>query len=195
MLRFTAVLVTILIVGCKYSTTKTSYWDSQKDQFKYRNKTKFRSDSALRAELPSLKMVDDSLFRKIIKRPVYLYSWQERSRVTNEFTVVVENVDWGLHTYYFVLDKGDSLISFKYIAGMYGEGNALFEESSKFVGKDTIAMFRTFARWSDSSINKNVEYHFQSLDTSFFDKNNRIQTIYRDVTLENIETDDSLNTE
>lgn len=195
MLRFTAVLVTVLIVGCKYSTTRLSYWNSQKDQFKYLNKTEFRSDSALRAELPSLKMVDDSLFRKILKRPVYLYSWQERSKVTNEFTVVVDGVDWGLHTYYFVLDKRDSLICYKYIAGMYGEGDAWYEESAKFVRKDTIAMFRTLVGRSDNGINENIEYHVQALDTSFFHKNNRIQTIYKDVVLENIETEDSLHTE
>ena len=108
MLRFTAVLVIILIVGCKSPPTKMSYWESQKDQFKYRNKTEFRSDSILQADLPSLKIVNDSIFRRITERPVYLYSWQERSKATNEFTVVVDYGERGLYTYYFVLDKRDS---------------------------------------------------------------------------------------
>lgn len=144
----------VLFVSCNAPTSPFSYWAGQKENFKYRNKIEFRSDSALQSDLPHLKKITHPLFEKINAKDVFLYSWQERDVTKNEFTVIKDNGEYGLSTYYFVLDKKDSLVSFEEIAGKENEGNYWFEKSANFSGKDTIFTFRSLAQGYDIETQK-----------------------------------------
>jgi len=128
----------IALVGCKSPISPSSYWDQQKGNFRYLNKTEFVCDSVLRADLHNLKMSSHPIFKKITPLPVYLYSWQDRESETNEFTVIEDRGAYGLKIYYLTLDKKDSLISYEWIAGQDDEMDRNYMKRSKLSGMDTI---------------------------------------------------------
>ncbi|MGZ8537778.1 MAG: hypothetical protein ACXWV9_05900, partial [Flavisolibacter sp.] len=78
------------------------------------------------------------MFINIANTPLYLYSWQNRDKKNNEFTIIKDDGEHGLKIIYFILDKKDSLISSTQIAGRGGEGGFLFETRSKFLSKDSL---------------------------------------------------------
>ena len=132
------ILILCLISCSNQKPSQTSYWEKHKDNFRYNNKTEFLSDSTLRADYKKLNKSNHRLFDKITGDPAYLYSWQERDKDKNEFTIINDDGERGLKIFYVILDKKDSLISSSQIAGMGGEGGYLFETRSEFINKDTL---------------------------------------------------------
>lgn len=145
----------ISFASCDDSTTSaSSYWEKQKDNFKYQNKTEFVSDSALRADLVYLKKISYPLLGKRKTDTVYLYSWQERDKTKNEFTVIEDEGEYGLSIYYLILDKKDSVISSTRIAGKDFEGSYWFNTKGVFTSKDTILTTQSLALGYDSATNR-----------------------------------------
>ncbi|HEU4471250.1 MAG TPA: hypothetical protein VFR58_09210 [Flavisolibacter sp.] len=118
----------------------------QKTGFRYFDKKEFVSDSLLRAEYKTFNTLRHPLFERIMGSKVYLYSWQERDKSKNEFTVVGDDGELGLKIFYFILDKKDSLLSWKQVSGAGGEGGYLFETSSRFISRDTLLSLGSITR-------------------------------------------------
>jgi len=138
-MRFLTLLIFLSFLGCRsFPKNQSSYWETQKGNFKYQNKIKFESDSILRADQKTLKKFNHPLFNSTIGNSVYLYSWQDRDKSKSEFTVIDDRGERGLAIHYYILNKWDSLLSCTQIAGKGLEGGYSFETSSKFVSHDTI---------------------------------------------------------
>ena len=155
-------LVTSLIILCLFSCTnliknQSSFWETQKGNFKYHSKNQFVSDSILRADYKTLKKFKHPLFDSITGNQVYLYSWQERDKTKNEFTVINDDGELGLKVYYFILDKKDSLLSWTQIAGKGIEGGYSFETRSKFISNDTILNIGAITQLWDFDKQKRME--------------------------------------
>jgi hypothetical protein len=148
-MRLLTIIMLVVLVGCKSPTSPSSYWESQKGNFRYLNKNEFVSDNTLRADLRNLKMSSHPIFRQVTDTAVYLYSWQERDSTKNEFTVIDDEGEYGLNIYYYILDKKDSLISYEWIAGRDSEGEEGFMKRSMLAGKDTILTLRYSASGYD----------------------------------------------
>lgn len=136
-----------------------SFWETQKNNFKYHNKIEFVSDSLLWSDFKAntFQQISHPLFNSIIGDPVYLYSWQSRDTTKNEFTVIKHDGELGLKMFYFILDKKDSLISWTQIGGKGNEGGYWFETRSKFISKDTILKVGAITQWWDFEKEKNME--------------------------------------
>src|SRR5688572_10929744 len=130
-------ILIICLISCSNHKQSQSNWEKQESNFKYQDKTEFIIDSSLRATYKQLPKADIDIFGKKADN-VYLYSWQSRDNTKNEFTIIKDEDEHGLHMYYLFLDKKDSLISSTKIAGMGGEGGFLFESRSKFLNKVTL---------------------------------------------------------
>jgi hypothetical protein len=126
-----------------------SFWETQKNNFKYRNKKEFISDSILLADFKanSFKKIRHAMFDSIIGNPGYLYSWQDRDITKNEFTIINDDGELGLKIFYFILDKKDSLLSWTQIGGKGSEGGYWFETRSKFMGHDTLLNLGAITKW------------------------------------------------
>jgi len=138
-MRSSIYIITILFLSCNSSTSrKSSYWEQKKDDFKYVNKKEFISDSTLKAEFESLKTISHPIFDTTLRSKVYLYSWQDRDKTKNEFTVVKDDGELGLKIFYFILDKKGNLISWTQIGGKGSEGGYWFETWTTIKNNDTL---------------------------------------------------------
>lgn len=145
----------LVLISCNNNKQEPqSFWQQQKDKFKHQQKTIFVSDSVLRSEFASLKMMIHPMFDSLFYGPVYLYSWQERDGTKTEFTVVEDNDERGLTLFYFILDKNDKPLSVTQIAGAGREADMLFETSSKFISHDTIINYGSITKWYDLEARK-----------------------------------------
>ena len=147
------ILIICLISCSNQKQSESSYWESQKSNFKYQDKTEFQIDSTLRTTYKQLPKANHALFGKTVDNKVYLYSWQNRFRKYNEFTVIRDYGEHGLQIYYCILDKKDSLISSTHIAGSAGEGGLLYEARSKFLSKDSLLNITSVTMKLNSEMN------------------------------------------
>ena len=97
------------------------------------------------------------MFDSIIGAPGYLYSWQDRDSIKNEFTIILDDGELGLKIFYFILSKNDSLLSWKQIGGKGSEGGYWFETRSKFLSNDTLLNIGAITQWLDFDKQKNME--------------------------------------
>jgi len=149
----------LFIVSCNSLTKKqTSFWESQKLNFKHQNKSEFVSDSILQAEYKTFKKVKHPLFDSLFSsNPVYLYSWQDRDKTKNEFTVIDDDGELGLKIFYFILDKSDKPISVTQIGGKGSEAFYWFETRSRFISKDTILNIGAITKFYDNIKRQKME--------------------------------------
>lgn len=150
-MRLQILIIVLLFISCYGLTKKNSFWETQKTNFKYQNKKEFVSDSLLWAdfEANSFKKLSHPMFDSIIGHPGYLYSWQNRDTTKNEFTIINDDGELGLKIFYFILDKKDSLLSWKQIGGKGIEGGYWFETRSKFITPDTLLNIGAITQWLD----------------------------------------------
>lgn len=138
-MRLILAIIILVIVSCSHSPAgTTSYWEKEKRNFKYRNKTNFFLEDSLQSELKTLKKVPLRLRPWIDS--VYLYSWQERDPTKNEFTVVGIEGQYGPSIFYLIFDKKDSLLSFTRIAGTDDSGNIWRSYGATFFSIDSFYM-------------------------------------------------------
>jgi hypothetical protein len=157
-MRLTTIIISILFIACNGSKKQpSSFWEQQKGNFKYHNKKEFLSDSLLIAEYKSLKQSSDSLFEDLHSNHVYLYSWQERDKTKNEFTVIKDAGELGLKIFYFIVDKNDSLLSWTQIASRGGEAGVSFETSSRFISRDTMLNIGAITQAYDFKRQQNMD--------------------------------------
>ena len=153
-----------------------SFWETQKPAFKYQNKIEFVSDSILRADYKNFKTIKHPLFDSIVGDKVYLYSWQDRNKTTNEFTVINDDGELGLKIFYFIFNKKDSLLSWKQIAGKGGEGGYWFETRTKLLNMDTMLNIGAVTQIFD--FNQMKELKTKKGDTTFsyliIDRNGKV---------------------
>lgn len=130
----------IVITSCNNNKQKPqSFWQQQKDKFKYKQKNEFVSDSFLYKEYTTLTRMRHPLFDSLFSnQPVYLYSWQDRDETKTEFTIVKDAGELGLKMFYVILDKDDKPLSITQIAGTGFEGGYIFETNSKWISRDTM---------------------------------------------------------
>ena len=105
------------------------------------------------------------MFDSILGDKVYLYSWQDREKTKNEFTVINDDGELGLKIFYFILDKKDSLLSWKQIGGKGSEGGYWFETRTKLLNKDTMLNIGAITQWLD--FDKMKELKIKKGDTTF----------------------------
>lgn len=134
-MRIILLLIIMELFGCNNSTGVDSYWESQRGDFKYRNKTEFFIDTEMKNDLSVFKKVKLPLEKWIDS--VYLYSWQERDPSKNEFTVIGLEGKYGPALFYVIMDKKDSLISSFRMAGTDDEGNGTQILGTVFFAKDS----------------------------------------------------------
>jgi len=159
-MRLLTSFILLCFISCNSQTKKTySFWVTQKTNFKYQDKKEFASDSILRADLESnsFKKLKHPMFDSIIGAPGYLYSWQDRDSIKNEFTIILDDGELGLKIFYFILSKNDSLLSWKQIGGKGSEGGYWFETRSKFLSNDTLLNIGAITQWLDFDKQKNME--------------------------------------
>jgi hypothetical protein len=95
----------------------------------------------------------------------YLYSWQDRDKTKNEFTVIKDDEELGLKIFYFILDKKDSLLSYKQIGGKGSEGGYWLETQTKLLNKDTMINIGAITQWLD--FDKMKEMKIKKGDSTF----------------------------
>jgi len=184
-MRIQTFLIIVLFLGCKNLTKNdNSYWETQKQDFKYQNKKEFISDSILRANYKTFKSLKHPLFDSILGDKVYLYSWQDRDKTKNEFTVINDDGELGLKIFYFILDKHDSLLSWKQIGGKGSEGGYWFETQTKLLNNDTMLNIGAITQWLD--FDKMKELKIKKGDTTFsyfiIDQNGKVKdTVFKEV--------------
>ncbi len=151
-MRLLTSFIILSFFSCNSSTKKQiSFWETQKENFEYQNKSEFVSDSILRADYKTLKKMKHPLFDSIFSsNPVYLYSWQDRDKTKNEFTVIDDDGELGLKIFYFILDKSDKPISVTQIGGKGSEAFYWFETRSQFISKDTILNIGAITKFYDN---------------------------------------------
>src|SRR5690606_29223494 len=96
---------------------------------------------------------------------VYLYSWQDRDKTKNEFTVVKDDGELGLKIFYFILDKKDNLISWTQIGGKGSEGGYWFETWTTIKNNDTLINIGAITQWYD--FDKQMKMEKTKGDTTF----------------------------
>jgi hypothetical protein len=159
-MRLLISIIVLLFISCNGLTKKTfSFWETQKNNFKYQNKKEFVSDSILWAdfEANSFKKMRHPMFDSIIGDPGYLYSWQNRDTTKNEFTIINDDGELGLKIFYFILDKKDSLLSWTQIGGKGNESGYWFETRSKFISHDTLLNIGAITQWLDFDKEQKME--------------------------------------
>ncbi len=155
-MRILTSIIILSLISC--NSRYVPYWEKQKGDFKYHNKKEFVSDSILRADYKTYKKSRHPLFDNFVSsEPVYLYSWQDRDKTKNEFTVIKDDGELGLKILYFILDKKDSLLSWTLIAGMGSEGGYWFETRSKFISPDTLLNIGATTQWLDFEKEQKME--------------------------------------
>lgn len=171
-MRTILLVITMSLFGCNDSTGVASYWESQKDNFKYHNKTEFFINSEIKNDLSAFKKVRLPLEKWIDS--VYLYSWQERDPSKNEFTVIGLEGESDPTLFYVIMDKKDSLISFIKLAGINDEGYGGNFFSTTFFAKDSFHITTKFID-TQSSDAKQSAYYSQILHA--IDKNGHFMII------------------
>jgi hypothetical protein len=159
-MRLLISIIALLFISCNGLSGKSfSFWETQKNNFKYQNKKEFVSDSMLRADFKAnnFKKIRHPLFDSIMGNPGYLYSWQDRDTTKNEFTVIKNAGELGLKIFYFILDKKDSLLSWTQIGGKGSEGGYWFETRSKFISSDTLLNIGAITQWLDFDKEQKME--------------------------------------
>lgn len=149
-MRLLILIITLLFISCNDLTKKSSsFWETQKTNFKYQNKKEFVSDSLLWADFKAnnFQKLKHPMFDSIISNPGYLYSWQDRDTTKNEFTIIKDDGELGLKIFYFILDKKDSLLSWTQISGKGSEGGYWFETRSSFISYDTLINIGAITQW------------------------------------------------
>jgi hypothetical protein len=175
-MRFLIPIIVVLFFSCKGLSKKSfSFWETQKNTFKYQNRNEFVSDSIMRVEFEakSFKKISHPLFDSIINAPAYLYSWQDRDTTKNEFTIIQDEGELGLRINYIILDKMDNLLSWTQIGGVGNEGGYCFETRSKFISQDTLLKIRSVTEWP------------------YFDKNKKVEKMKGDTTFSYLEIDEN----
>jgi hypothetical protein len=130
-----------------------SFWEQQKDKFKYKQKNEFASDSSLFKEYTTLTRMRHPLFDSLFHGPAYLYSWQERDGTKTEFTIIKDAGELGLKMFYFILDKNDKLLSVTQVSNVGYEGGYIFETNSKWISRDTMLNIGATTELFSSDIN------------------------------------------
>lgn len=151
------ILLLIIFIGCN-GNKEISYWESQKENFRYQNKKDFIIDSLVEVEINSclpIKHISlDSIFPG---EAVYLYSWQNSDSLKNEFTLIKDRGELGLKIFYVIMTKNDKLLSVTDMASSNREVYDLFETKSKLHSKDTILQVRKVTRWLDPETQKRFD--------------------------------------
>jgi len=62
----------------------------------------------------------------------------------------------GLGIYYYILDRNDSLLAWKQIAGRGTEGIFAFETQSNFLNEDTLTIVSAVTQWCDLENNRKM---------------------------------------
>lgn len=93
----------------------------------------------------------------VIGGPGYLYSWLDRDTTKTEFTIIKDDGELGLKIFYFILDKGDSLLSWTQIGGKGSEGGYWFETRSEFISHDTLLNIGAITQWLDFDKKQKLE--------------------------------------
>lgn len=140
-MRFWIILACISLhaISCNNKKDQArSFWEQQKDKFKYKQKNEFASDSSLFKEHTTLTRMRHPLFDSLFHGPAYLYSWQDRDETKTEFTVIKNAGELGLKMFYFILDKNDNPLSVTQVANVGFEGGYMFETNSKWISSDTM---------------------------------------------------------
>ena len=169
------ILILCLISCTNQKPSQTSYWETQKSNFKYQDRTEFLIDSAFRTSYKQLPKANYKLFSKTVDNRIYLYSWQNRNKKYNEFTVIRDNGEHGLQIYYCILDKKDSLISSTQIAGRGGEGGFLFEKRSKFLSRDSLLNIASVTLMHNSEQNLKMPIGDTTFSYMLFGKGGKIK--------------------
>ncbi|MES2776157.1 MAG: hypothetical protein V4722_18410 [Bacteroidota bacterium] len=161
-----------------------SFWETQKENFKFKNKSEFISDSVLRVDYKTFKSIKHPLFDSTLRSEVYFYSWQDRDETKNEFTVINDEGELGLKIFYFILDKKDSLLSRTQVSGKGGEGGYWFETRTKLISKDTMLHIGSITQWLDFEKEKDLK--IIKGDTTFsyliIDRNGKVaRKVYKEV--------------
>ena len=141
------ILSVIFLISC--NSGESSFWETQKSSFRYQDKKEFVSENNLLAEYKTFKQIKHPLLDSIIGDSAYLYSWQNRDKTKNEFTVIKDEDELGLKIFYFILSKSDKLISWSQVAGKGAEAEYWFETSSKFINRDSMIKTESTTQWLD----------------------------------------------
>jgi hypothetical protein len=157
-----SVVMTVLIIlfaSCNtLNLKKTSYWASQKGNFKYTDLTVFVSDSNLRQDIKKCYKVKHKSIDSVVSPDgVYLYSWQNRDTLTNEFTVIEDEGERGLDIIYVIMDKNDNLLSVTELAGKGLESNIIYEIRSRFISRDSIVQIQSITQTWDMEKRKEMD--------------------------------------
>jgi hypothetical protein len=145
-------MILLAMISCRSGPAgRTSYWEAQKEAFKYRDKRAFVADSILEQDMKTLRLVSHPVFRNIGTGAAYLYSWQNRDAAINEFAVIRDDrkFEHGLKIYYLTLSKDGRLISATHIANRGEEGGYSFETTSRFINRDTMLQASSITEWYD----------------------------------------------
>ena len=164
-------------MSCNNSNEGNSYWEGQRGGFKYFNKTDFLINEEIKNNLTAFKKVGLKLEYSIDS--VYLYSWQEREPVTNEFTVIVLEGKYGLSLFYVIMDKNDSLIGYHRIAGTNNEGNGHQMISASFFSKDS---FNIVTKFFNNQVNEEDPPDYTHSDLHFITPEGEIAIIKEEIT-------------
>jgi hypothetical protein len=172
-MRTILMILTISLFGCNHSTKVDSYWEGQKDNFKYRNKTYFFISEEIQHDLAAFKKVKLQVDRWIDS--VYLYSWQERDPSKNEFTVIGLEDESGPALFYVIMDKKDSLLSSIQLAGINNEGYGGNFFSTTFFAKDS---FHITTKYVDNQNADGKQSFFNHSILHAIEKNGQFMAIF-----------------
>ena len=157
--RTTMVAMMYFLASCNVVKVKgDSYWKSQRENFKYSNLKNFVSDSILKENLKSCYKVKHKSIDSVVSSDgVYLYSWQNRDTLTNEFTVIEDDGERGLDICYVIMDKNDNLLSVTEIAGKGLESGITYEIRSRFISRDSIVQIQSITQTWDMVNRKKMD--------------------------------------
>ena len=171
-------ILLISIMSCNHSDADNlSFWEKQKNRFKYHKKTEFAVDDALLADLKTLKKT--SLHVAPWIDSVYLYSWQGSDKFKNEFTVIGNEGRFGPGIFYVITNKMDSLISSIRIAGIDDSGNEWTNFKTVFVTKDTFFIDRNKTKVSYRDTLEKYGASRRGMELHAIEKNGGITAILR----------------
>ena len=142
-------IIGINLFGCSsIQTNRYSFWESQKDKFRFQHRKEFTSDSSLRIELAQCNAVRHRCIDTIFSsKKVFLFSWQKRIPTTNEFTVIIDDGELGLTIFYIVCNKSDEVLSVFPVAGAGNEAGFIYETRSRFTARDSILQVTSATQW------------------------------------------------
>ena len=136
-MRF-VVIILFILYSCNEEKKPITFWETQRNNFRYQDKKEFIIDSSIWENYKSLMSSRHPMFDSIVSGPVYLYSWQQRAPENIEFTVLKDRGEHGLSILYFIVDNNGKIISWEQVAGKGYEGGYSFETFSRVLNKDTL---------------------------------------------------------